>query len=131
MATVIAVIDGDTLDLDTGYRIRLDEIDAPESSQAYGKEAKCYLESLCLGQAVILTPSGMDDFGRILGHIEVIATGLDVNTEMVQAGWAWHYKQFSDNANLAALETAARQARMGLWNTIKATTPWVFRRSDW
>lgn len=131
MSIVLQVLDGDTVVLDTGDHVRLDEIDAPESTQAYGKESKCYLESLCLMQDVIVHQSGVDQYGRILARLERTADGVDINEEMVAAGWAWWYEQFSSDAVLKALQDAARNSRIGLWRTIKATPPWIFRRSDW
>jgi hypothetical protein len=38
-----------------------------------------------------------------------------INLEMVRAGFAWHYKQYSKDRQLAAAEVAAREARRGLW----------------
>lgn len=53
----------------------------------------------------------------------------DVSIGMVQAGFAWHYAQFSDNDPvLAASEEFAKRNRRGLWSAPTPTAPWEFRR---
>src|SRR3989344_5948521 len=53
-ATVKRVIDGDTLELDNGNKVRLICIDTPEIGQPYFQEAKSYLESLVLNKKILL-----------------------------------------------------------------------------
>src|SRR3989338_4061602 len=51
---VIGVIDGDTLVLEGKVRVRLRQVDAPETEYCGGKEAKKQLESLVIGKKVRL-----------------------------------------------------------------------------
>jgi len=68
---VVGVSDGDTitvLDADKRqHKIRLEGIDAPESSQDYGSRAKQSLSDLVFGKTVTVTSSKRDRYGRVLG----------------------------------------------------------------
>jgi len=58
---VVKVIDGDTVDILTlkkqKIRVRLLDIDAPESRQAYGNASRKYLASLIAGKNVFVQES--------------------------------------------------------------------------
>jgi endonuclease YncB( thermonuclease family) len=54
-----------------------------------------------------------DQHGRLLGTLWL--DGRDINREMVADGWAWAFTGFADDEDLMAAESAARQARRGLW----------------
>jgi endonuclease YncB( thermonuclease family) len=47
---------------------------------------------------------------------------------MIEAGLAWHYKQFSKNKSLAVAEEQARIKHLGLWQQPNAQPPWEWRR---
>jgi len=49
---VIKVIDGDTFELETGERVRLICVDAPEEGKPGYKESKSFLESLILNKSI-------------------------------------------------------------------------------
>lgn len=129
--TVIAVSDGDTITLrdDTGIetRIRLAEIDAPETSQPYGDYAKQILSSLCLNAAVIATPTNTDRYGRTVARL--YSGDLDINAELIRRGAAWAYRQYLTDQSLLALEAEARDAERGLWGATDAAPvpPWEWR----
>ena len=88
---VVRVIDGDTivvLDADkVQHKIRLQGIDAPERSQAFGTKSKENLSDLVAGKSVVVDYSKYDRYQRILG--KVLMNGEDVNLEQVEAGMAW------------------------------------------
>ena len=69
--TVTAVIDGDTLDLADGRRVRLLAIDAPEKGRCLSEEAGEKLRSLVLGRHVRLKEITKDDYGRIIAIVIV------------------------------------------------------------
>ena len=129
--TVISVTDGDTIKLlkadKTQVKIRLYGIDTPESKQAYGTKAKQALSTLVFGKAVTIKDHGKDRYGRTIGTVYVAKT--KVNLKMVQDGWAWHYKQYSKDKDLADAEVAARKAKKGLWQGNAPVAPWEWRRS--
>lgn len=127
---VVAVADGDTLTIQTktGKRekIRLQGIDAPERTQAYGDESYRLLHMLLFDKKVTVRIEGRDDYDRVLGV--VFHKGTDINLEMVKRGAAWHYKHYApDNKELADAEKAARSKRLGLWKSAQPTAPWDFR----
>jgi len=106
-ATVVRVVDGDTVDcdIDLGFsvvlhkqRIRLKGIDTPESrtrdkvEKQYGFAALEYLKQLITStETVTLQSYGAGKFGRILGDLFVDEVDWSVNREMVIAYHAVGY----------------------------------------
>lgn len=129
---VVGVHDGDTLTLLTAekrqVKIRLAEIDTPESAQPYGSRAKQALSDLVFGQDVLVDVQDIDRYGRTVGRVSV--HGTDVNAAMVAAGAAWVYRQYAKDPDLLRLEAEARAAQRGLWALPEAqrTPPWEWRR---
>ena len=70
-ATVAEVIDGDTIELDSGQTVRLLGINAPDRGQNGYKEAKNYLQDLIEAETVTLEYDKYQDdkFGRILAYV--------------------------------------------------------------
>jgi len=125
---VVGVTDGDTIKVlqdNKQYNIRLNGIDAPEMSQAYGKKSKEYLASLVFGKKVEVIVRDTDRYGRYVG--DVLIAGKSANAELVAAGFAWRYTAYSKDENLAALEKTARAERLGLWADAAPVPPWEFR----
>ena len=107
--TVIAVIDGDTIDveIDLGFdisitkRVRLAGIDTPESrttdkvEKALGIEVKELLKKKLKAatQIVIRTekPDSSEKYGRVLGWLYIDGDGESVNNALVAGGYAWGY----------------------------------------
>ncbi len=126
---VISVQDGDTITIlqgKTSYKIRLQGIDCPEKSQAFGNVAKQFTSDLVFGKTVRVKYDELDHYKRYLG--EVFVGKVNLNKELLKAGLAWHYKQYSKDPVLAALEIKARAAKTGLWSDPWAIPPWEFRR---
>lgn len=126
---VIAVLDGDTLDVLVDRqprRIRLFGVDAPEKSQAFGQRAKQATARLLFGTTVGVIDHGRDRYGRTLGEV-FLPNGTSLNQRLVEEGFAWHYVKYSSDSRLAALEQAARAARRGLWVDSAPVPPWEFR----
>lgn len=126
---VVGVTDGDTItvldDTKTQYKIRLEGIDAPESSQAYGKHAKQALSDKVFDKDVKIEWQKKDKYQRTLGHVFV--DNHWINKEMIEEGWAWHYKEYSKSAVLADAEKQARNNQAGLWKDSTPIEPWEFR----
>ncbi len=93
---VTRVIDGDTVDVEGGHRIRLVLVDAPELSETGGQEAKGYLTSLCLGKLALIDEDdfqvGEDPYGRVLAVIN--CGGTNANAAMISSGYADTYSRF-------------------------------------
>ncbi|NVM62399.1 endonuclease YncB(thermonuclease family) [Mucilaginibacter sp. SG538B] len=128
---VVKIKDGDTLDLLTGdnqqVTVRLAEIDCPEKSQAFGQAAKKFTSDLCFGKEVKLIGNEHDRYGRTVAQV-VLIDGTNINYALVKNGYAWQYKAYSKNTELAALEQQAREDKLGLWQDANPTPPWDFRR---
>ena len=128
---VIGIKDGDTFEIlfdGQPEKVRLAEIDCPEKSQAFGKNAKQYASDLCFGKTVRVVSTGKRDrYQRVVGTI-VTADNVNINREMVKAGYAWHYKQYSKSKELSELENEAREAHLGLWADEHPQAPWEWRK---
>jgi micrococcal nuclease len=125
---VISITDGDTLKIlvdNSQVTVRLDGIDAPEAKQSFGDKSKDALAKHVFGKTVRVRTSEKDKYGRTLGTVFV--GQQDINAKMVQEGWAWHFKKYSKDENLAKLEIEAREAKRGLWADANALAPWEFR----
>lgn len=127
------VIDGDTIEIH-GQRVRLEGIDAPESSQTCrdreagvdvrcGQRASLWLADLIGTSPVSCTDAGRDRYGRMLAHCAV--GGRDLGAAMVEAGWALAFVRYS--REYEPQEKAARTAKAGLWQW-DFVAPWDWRR---
>ena len=128
-ARVVGVSDGDTITVlegTTQAKVRLNGIDCPEKRQAFGARAKQLTSKLAFGKTVTVRPFGSDRYGRTLGEV-VLPDGRVLNHELVAAGMAWHYTQYSKDETLARLERQARETRVGLWSEPRPVAPWEFR----
>lgn len=90
-AVVSRVIDGDTIDLETGERVRLLGINAPERGELYYEEARKALEDLLLEKEVVLERDEInkDQYGRLLRYVYI--DDLFVSCEMVRQCYATVY----------------------------------------
>ena len=131
---VVGLSDGDTVTILTAerrqVRVRLGEIDTPESQQPYGTRARQALSALAFGREVRVLVQDTDRYGRTVGR--VYAGLVDVNAEMVRQGAAWVYRQYSRDAALLQLEAEAKAAQRGLWALPEAerTPPWEWRAAE-
>ncbi len=97
-ATVVKVVDGDTVTLSVGFRdfdfpLRMLDIDAPEMNEG-GKEAKDWLIDRIEGEDVDIfmdEENRVDKWGRLLGRI--FHRGMDVGEEEMIIGIAKPFDQ--------------------------------------
>ena len=120
--TVKEVIDGDTIVLSNGRRVRLIGINTPEHGMYFSDEAKEILEAMVLGRKVVLEKdiSEVDKYGRLLRYVYV--HDLFVNLEMVERGFANTYTCPPDVKYTEEFLEAEREARsnnLGLWQESK------------
>jgi endonuclease YncB( thermonuclease family) len=131
---VVGISDGDTLTLLADDRrqvkVRLAEIDTPESGQPFGAQAKKELSDLVFGRQVEVAVQDTDRYGRTVGRVKV--GGTDVNVEMVSRGAAWVYREYLRDHSLLAIEAAARARKVGLWALPEAQRkpPWEWRAAQ-
>jgi len=127
---VARVIDGDTIALTTGQRVRLVQIDAPElsGSECYSAKAKATLvRVLPRGASVRLEfdrrLDRADRYGRLLAY--VWKGQANVNVALVSRGaasvWFFEGVRGKYSARLLAAARTARAAKRGLWNACPGT----------
>ena len=129
-AEITYFYDGDTVKInDNGqeFKLRINDIDAPEKNQSYGKKSRRALMQLCESGEFKATITGQDKYGRKLGKL--YCHDQDASLYMVQNGYAWFYAHFSNDSNLAFAQQEARNKRLGLWHTKQQTEPWVWRKN--
>lgn len=140
--TCLKVLDGDTIIFrEAGavdsIKIRLWGIDAPEKGQAFGAEATRKLARLIEHKSVLLrfheeareSSDGRDGYSRDLATI--FRKGRNINLELVQGGYAWHYAYYAaEETELAEAEKQARAERLGLWADEHPQEPRRFRREN-
>ncbi len=117
------VVDGDTLILATGERVRLIGVDAPEQegpytrAEPFGAESAAFARRLAEGRRVRLAfdAERRDAYGRTLAYVAV--GDLDLNAELIRQGYARAYRRFPHRRldEFVRLEGEARAARRGLW----------------
>ena len=119
------VVDGDTLWLKDGRKVRLISINAPETereerpAEPYGKEAKQGLERLLVKQKdLLLQTQGKDHYGRVLGHL-LTADGQLVSAALLGQGLG--FQTFMEAPHLysdclKAQEAKARKEKLGVWH---------------
>ncbi len=129
---VVGVSDGDTIKVmyqGEAEKIRLQGIDCPElRGQPFGKRAKQLTSKLVFGKVVTVDWKKRDRYGRIIGKV-TLPDGRSLEHELLRAGLAWHYVRYSNDETMAALETEARRAKVGLWRDKAPTPPWDWRRA--
>jgi len=115
---VIRVVDGDTILVSGGDRIRMIGINTPEYGEPYSQLATDHLIFLIEGKNVTLEGDceDKDGYGRLLRYVFLNET--NINVEMVKIGLALSYPygdtlKYYDEIELA--EDTARSAGAGLW----------------
>lgn len=122
---VAKVIDGDTIELDTGEKVRYIGVNTPETvdphrdPQCFGKEASDYNTALVQGHRVELVAdtSNTDKYGRLLRYVYK-EDGTFVNERLIRDGYAYALAYPPDTAHKADFVVAQRQAQAtsrGLW----------------
>jgi micrococcal nuclease len=122
---VSRVIDGDTVVLSNGSRVRYIGIDTPEMTddraevRCFAKAAAAKNAELVLGKAVRLKKdvNETDRYGRLVRY--VYQGGVFVNLELVRQGYASAYRYPPDVAHAEEFMSAEREARegkCGLWS---------------
>ncbi|MFH0764117.1 MAG: thermonuclease family protein [Candidatus Omnitrophota bacterium] len=132
------VVDGDTLKLSDGRRVRLIGVDTPElhysrkllsdskksdkgikTIQAMGRRARDFTKSLCAGKSVRLQADveKYDKYGRMLAYV-YLEDGTFVNAKILEEGYG-QVMTIPPNVSRAGyflkLQQEARVKRKGLW----------------
>jgi|GEM_PF-1837706 len=103
-AAVAVAIDGDTVELPGGQRLRLLYVDAPETGRPLAAEATAHVTAFLARGPVALRPAAprRDRYGRLLADLILLAgsggsadpsAGPDsLSASLVSAGLAWVYR---------------------------------------
>lgn len=129
-ATVVAVVDGDTIDVQTSTgeeRVRLIGIDTPEISRdggvddCYAQDARNYLDQLVYGRDVELvsdpTQGDTDQYGRLLRH--VLVDGQSAAQLAIEAGAGTEYtynRPYDHRSDYLAAQDRAKETGADLWS---------------
>ncbi|MFH0831867.1 MAG: thermonuclease family protein [archaeon] len=116
-AVVTNVIDGDTIVISGGERLRLLGIDTPEKGEFYYKESKARMEELIENREITLEKEGdnKDKYGRILRYI--FLDDSNINMLLVKEGYAicYFYEESRYQQECIQLEENARAGKIGRW----------------
>lgn len=130
-ATVARAIDGDTLELTDGTRVRYLLVDAPETTKGkndcYGAEAAAFNAGKVEGKTVSLAydeAGCVDRFGRTLAYVSV--DGVEVNRALAEQGLACVLFVAPSGAarrmEFDTYESIAKTNRTGLWGACSVVT---------
>ncbi len=143
--TVLKVVDGDTLVLANGDRVRLIGVDTPEIIDEFGRNeasarrtgrdvalireyalrARDFVREMLEGEEVRLEyePANAvihhrDEFGRILAYVYRAEDDLFINSVLIEHGYGLAFTFFPSQYRdqFKALEDHARKKHMGLWS---------------
>lgn len=136
---VTRAIDGDTIELSDGQKVRLLGVDTPESHKnsklkkdikrsgqteeevlEAGKKSAEFTKSFSVGKEVRLELEDKhkkDCFKRTLAYVYV--EGKSLNENLITSGYACAYVKypFSKKSKFVSLQIRAEKQRAGLWNT--------------
>lgn len=135
---VARVVDGDTLKLSNGQKIRLIGVDTPEvhysdkllrdaksshrdihAIQGLGRRAAYFTKGLCLGKRVRLEydVDAIDKYGRVLAYV-YLSDGTFINAKILEEGYG-KVMTIPPNVKYAdyflRLQKSARSNNKGLW----------------
>ncbi|MDP1629464.1 MAG: thermonuclease family protein, partial [bacterium] len=128
---VTRVIDGDTIEIEGGERVRYIGIDTPETMdprkpiQCFGVEAAKKNKELIEGKMARLEKdiTDRDKYNRLLRYVWV--DDMFVNLELVKQGFAYSYSYPPDikyQEQFLKAQQEAREAKQGLWGACPVNT---------
>jgi micrococcal nuclease len=129
-AVVGRVLDGDTVELENGVKIRYLLVNTPEVSgggECYGSNATQFNTDLVLGKRIELfyDVECTDRFNRTLAYVKV--GNIDVNAELIRRGYGCvlHIPPNGTDRveEMRAHQTEAKDANRGLWGACDPLPP--------
>lgn len=118
LVRISRVVDGDTVELADGRRVRYIGINTPERDQPFYQEATALNRELVEGKSVRLEfdVAPMDQYGRLLAYVWI--GEMMANMEIVSRGYANVFTvppNVRYEAEFRAAERDARESGRGLW----------------
>lgn len=127
---VIAITDGDTFKLltqdSTQIKVRVANIDCPEKKQPFYQKAKQFTSEAIFSKNVTIKVLKKDRYRRFVAQV-IYNDSLELGHQLVKHGYAWHFVKYSKDSQLTALESQAREMKLGLWSDPNAMSPWEWR----
>ncbi|MEA3248591.1 MAG: thermonuclease family protein [Nanoarchaeota archaeon] len=114
--TIVArVIDGDTLELTNGQKVRLKGINTLEKSMPFNQEATEFVKQLVENKSISVENHGIDKYGRTLAYISI--KEKNINEEILKEGLGtlYYYEKDDHYEELKQAEEFARLNNKGLW----------------
>lgn len=117
--SVNKVIDGDTVVLKGGEKLRFLGVDAPELGEKWSFDSKSYVEEMVLGKKIFVEfgTKSYDVYGRMLGYVWIDRKML--SELLLEEGLAKLYILESDNIQytqrLKKAEQWAKEHHNGIW----------------
>jgi len=133
VSRIARVVDGDTVDLTNGARVRLVQIDTPEvysEPECYGEQASAITKRLLSPGTLVRLyreprTDAVDQYGRLLRYVFRVRDGLDVNVYLVRVGAAapyfYDFRRGRYAGLLVRLALRARAQNRGLWGRCPRT----------
>jgi len=117
LVQVIGVIDGDTVVLENKTRLRMRQMDAPETEYCGGNQAKELLASYVLNKTVRIEEQIPDQMGRAMAFLSI--GNIQVNENMIASGWArYHSDSTSQTARLKEVGQQAKAEKRGIYSEL-------------
>lgn len=111
IAKVVGISDGDTITVllegNIQKKLRLAEVDCPESGQPFGKNAKQFTSDQVFGKQVSFVETDTDRYGRTIAKIYYDKDKY-LSAEIIRAGLGWWYHYFSKDRSLGNLQEIGR-----------------------
>lgn len=136
LRTVARVIDGDTIQMEGGERVRLIGVDTPETVhpskpvERFGKEASDFTRRTVEGKKVRLEydQERKDKYGRTLAYV-YLEDGTFLNAEIIKQGYGFAYTRFPFKylEEFRNYERQARERGVGLWGDSESSQPQLAR----
>ena len=129
-SNVSKVVDGDTITMSNGEKVRLIQIDTPElaSKECYGIQAKSELSKLLsqAGEVSLISDPNLDEvdkYGRLLRYVFIGNTNL--NLKLIEIGAAAPYFYRGEKgiyaAQLLKAAQTAQKRKLGMWGMCPGT----------
>ena len=129
-SNVAKIVDGDTITMSNGEKVRLIQIDTPEltSKECYGNEARLALSKLLNqpGKVSLTTDPKLDKtdkYGRSLRYVFLGKTNLNLNMVEIGAATPYFYRSEKGIYAMQFLKAGqnAQKLGLGLWRMCPGT----------
>lgn len=127
---VISIEEGDRLTIRHSGRtetIYIKDIDCPQLTQPYGKQAKRVTTAFVANRDVIIRGLAADKQKRLSAEV-VLHDGRSLGRELLKEGLAWWKRSPAADQRLELLEELARAGGKGLWSDPKPIPPWEWKQ---